>query len=84
MCAALTVANIPVAIVNPRQVRGFAKAGGVASTRHNPIIRAYYRRLRDDGKPPKVALIACMHKLLNILSAMAKSGTPWSYQSVPI
>ena len=56
----------------------------IACLRHNPVIRAYYQRLRDVGKPAKVAIIACMHKLLTILSAIAKSGTPWSYQSAPI
>jgi transposase len=48
----------------------------VASTR-NPVIRACYLRLRAAGKPAKVALTACMRKLLIILNAIARSGTPW-------
>ncbi|MGH9468658.1 MAG: IS110 family transposase, partial [Terriglobales bacterium] len=45
--------------------------------RHNPVLSAYYRQLRERGKPGKVALIAAMRKLLLILNAMAKSRTPW-------
>lgn len=47
----------------------------LAATRHNPIIRAHYRRLVDAGKFKKVALVACMRKLLTILNAMARSHT---------
>jgi transposase len=47
------------------------------ATRHNPVIRAFYRRLCAAGKPPKVALIAAMHKLLTILNAMVKANRPW-------
>ena len=50
----------------------------VVASRHNPVIRAFYQRLRAAGKPAKVALTACMRKLLVILNAMARSGTPWS------
>lgn len=50
----------------------------VSSTRFNPVIRAFYRRLRDRGKPAKVALVACMRKLLVILNSMLRSGTHWS------
>jgi transposase len=49
----------------------------VVAIRHNPPIRACYQRWRAAGKPPKVALIAAMHKLLIHLNAMLKSGTPW-------
>jgi transposase len=52
----------------------------LAATRCNPEIRAFYRRLRDAGKPPKVALVACMRKLLTIMNAMLKHGTPWQSQ----
>ena len=45
--------------------------------RCNPVIRAFYQRLRAAGKPKKVALIACMRKLLVILNAMVKSGKHW-------
>jgi transposase len=49
----------------------------LVATRYNPIIKAFYRRLRDAGKPAKVALTACMRKLLTILNAMVKHHTPW-------
>ncbi|MGH8469540.1 MAG: IS110 family transposase, partial [Gammaproteobacteria bacterium] len=44
--------------------------------------RAFYRRLCKAGKPPKVALTACMRKLLTILNTMLKTNTPWA-QSAP-
>ena len=47
------------------------------ATRYNPVIRAFYQRLIAAGKPKKVALIACMRKLLIILNAMVRSGRPW-------
>jgi transposase len=50
----------------------------VASLRCNPVIKALYDRLtRDARKPPKVALVACMRKLLIILNAMVRDGRPW-------
>ncbi len=49
----------------------------LAATRSNPVIRTFYRRLCEAGKPPKVALTACMRKLLTILNAILKSQTPW-------
>jgi len=48
-----------------------------AATRHNPTIRAFYERLRACGKPAKLALTACMRKLIVILNAMIATGTPW-------
>lgn len=47
----------------------------LTATRHNPAIRAFYERLLATGKLKKVALIACMRKLLAILNAMAKTRT---------
>ena len=55
----------------------------LSATQHNPVIQACYERLRQRGKPPKVALVACMRKLLTILNAMAASGTPWSPSVYP-
>ena len=49
----------------------------VSATKHNPVIRAFYQRLVTAGKPPKVALTACMRKLLTILNAMLRTHTPW-------
>jgi transposase len=42
------------------------------------VLRAYYQRLLAAGKPKKLALTACMRKLLTILNAMAKAGTHWN------
>lgn len=49
----------------------------LVATRFNPTIKAFYQRLLAAGKPKKVALTACMHKLLLILNAMVKNGTRW-------
>lgn len=49
----------------------------LVATRWNPVIREFYRRLRTAGKPPKVALVAAMRKLLTILNAMVHHRTPW-------
>jgi transposase len=50
----------------------------VVAARCNPVIRALYTRLRGAGKPAKVALVACMRKLLLIANAMLRDGTPWA------
>lgn len=49
----------------------------VSALRCNPIIKTFYDRLRANGKPAKVALTACMHKLLLRLNAMMRTHTPW-------
>ena len=49
----------------------------LTASQYNPTIKAFYERLRCAGKLPKVALIACMRKLLTMLNAMAKSNKPW-------
>ena len=49
-----------------------------ASTQHNPVLKAYYQRLRAKGKPAKVALIACMRKLITILNVMLARGEKWN------
>lgn len=50
----------------------------LVGSRCNPVLRPYYTRLRAAGKPGKVALVACMRKLLAILNTMLKTGQPWS------
>ena len=57
-------------------VRSVLYMSAVVAARHNPVIKAFYQRLRAAGKVPKVALVACMHKLLTILNAMVKHRTP--------
>jgi transposase len=49
----------------------------VASIRHNPMMKDFYDRLIDAGKPPKLVLTACMRKILTILNAMMKNRTYW-------
>ncbi len=51
----------------------------LVATRYNPVIRTFYQRLCHAGKRKKVALTACMRKLLTILNSMLKHRTPWSY-----
>ena len=58
-------------------VRAALYMGALVATRYNPAIRAFYTRLRAAGKPAKVALVACMRKLLTILNAILRTGTPW-------
>jgi transposase len=48
-----------------------------AATRHNPVLRGHYQRLLAKGKPPKVALMACMRKLIGILNTMLARGKKW-------
>jgi transposase len=50
----------------------------LSAKKHDPVIKAFYERLIARGKAPKVALVACMHKLLTIMNAIVRSGTPWS------
>jgi transposase len=50
----------------------------LTATRCNPVIKAFFKRLRAKGKPHKVAMMACMRKLLSILNAMARDNTPWT------
>lgn len=49
----------------------------LVATRHNPVIRECYQNLLNRGKPKKVALVACMHKLVTILNAMVEHDTLW-------
>jgi len=58
-------------------VRAALYMGALVATRHNPQIKEFYERLLGVGKPRKVALVACMRKLLTILNAMLKNRTPW-------
>jgi len=58
-------------------VRGALYMATLAATRCNPVIRAHYGQLRARGKAFKVAMVACMRKLLTILNAMVKQATPW-------
>jgi transposase len=59
---------------NVRQVLFMAT---MVAVRYNPVLKAFYARLLERGKLKKVALVACMHKLLTILNAMVKQGKAW-------
>lgn len=58
-------------------VRSTLYMGTVVAIRHNPQIKRFYERLCHAGKKKKVALIACMHKMLIIMNTMLKKGEPW-------
>ena len=51
--------------------------GALVASQYNPVIRDFYRRLLAAGKPKKLALTACMRKLLVILNSMLKHRSPW-------
>jgi len=59
-------------------VRAVLYMATLAAVRCNPVLRAFYQRLLAAGKLKKVALVACMRKLLTILNAMVKTQTPWA------
>jgi transposase len=59
-------------------VRATLYMAALVASRRNAVIRAFYQRLREAGKAPKLALVACMRKLLTILNAMIKHRTSWS------
>ncbi len=68
----------------PRRIRGGRASvrqvlymAAVAASRFNPTIRTFYQRLLSSGKKKKVALVACMRKLLTILNAMLRDMQPW-------
>jgi transposase len=59
-------------------VRAALYMAALVASRRNSVIRTFYKRLCNAGKAPKVALVACMRKLLTILNAMIKHKTRWS------
>lgn len=60
------------------QLRHMLYMAATAAIRSNPVIKDFYERLIGRGKPHKVALVACMRKMVTILNAMAHSNTPWT------
>lgn len=58
-------------------VRSTLYMATLSAIRWNPLIRAHYTRLRERGRPAKVAIVACMRRLLTILNAMLRERTPW-------
>ncbi len=59
------------------RVRAALYMGALVASRFNPVIRDFYQRLLAAGKPRKLALTACMRKLLVILNSVLKHGVPW-------
>jgi transposase len=59
------------------EVRAALYMGALLAARRNPVVKEFYERLLAAGKPKKVALVACMRKLLSILNAVLKHRTPW-------
>jgi len=59
------------------EIRRVLYMATLTAARHNPAIKTFYDRLLAAGKLPKVALVACMRKLLTTLNAMVKTNTPW-------
>lgn len=58
-------------------VRSALFMSALVASRRNPVLRCFYQRLLEAGKPKKVALIACVRKLLTILNTMASTGIHW-------
>lgn len=58
-------------------IRAVLYMGTLVAVQHNPVLKAFYARLLAQGKAKKVALIACMHKLLRILNALVRDSKPW-------
>ena len=62
----------------PHSVRTRLFIGALVASRYNPVIKSLYQRLCAAGKPKKVALVACMRKLLIILNSILRTRTPWN------
>ena len=59
-------------------VRAVVYMAALVAMKHNPAIRAFHGRLIAAGKPKKVAIVACMRKLLTILNAMLRDHSLWN------
>jgi transposase len=66
------------------RVRTVLYMGTLSAVRHNPVLREFYGRPVAAGKPKKVALVACMRKLLSILNAVMRDRTPWHSAHLPV
>ena len=63
------------------KLRAVLYMAALVGVRRNPIIAAFYRRLLEAGKAKKVALVACMRKLITILNAMMRTMTVWKLKN---
>jgi transposase len=66
------------------RIRTLLYMAAMTAIRSNPVIRAFYDRLKSRGKPHKVAIVACMRKILTILNAMVRESTPWTPEIKPV
>ena len=64
-------------------IRAVLYMGALVGIKRNVLIRAFYHRLVAAGKPKKLALVACMRKLLTILNTIARTRQPWCVHRVP-
>ena len=64
------------------RVRAVLYMGALVASQHNPVIRSFYQRLLAAGKTKKLALTACMRKLLTILNSMVKNGQRWTPHAI--
>ena len=64
------------------RVRAVLYMGALVASQHNPVIGSFYQRLLAAGKTKKLALTACMRKLLTILNSMMKSGQRWNAHAI--
>ena len=66
------------------QLRRVLYMAALTASRHNPVIKEFYQRLRANQKPFKVAITACMRKLLAIINVMVRDSTTWNSPDVPV
>ena len=66
------------------QLRRVLYMAALTATRHNAVLKEFYQRLRANHKPFKVAITACMRKLLVILNVMMRDGTYWNFKSISV
>jgi transposase len=64
-------------------VRAALYMAALVGTRCNPVLQALYRRLLAAGKPKKLALVACMRKLLTMVNHLVHTGQCWSPLAAP-
>ena len=64
------------------KLRAILYMAALVASRCNPIVAAFYQRLLDAGKAKKVALVACMRKLITILNAMMRTMTVWKSEII--
>ena len=77
-----TISNDRVIRGGRSHVRSALYMASVSGIVCNPVIKAHYQHLTGAGKPPKVALVACMRKLLTLLNAMVRDNLTWDQLNV--